>query len=242
MRSGSRRPLRAVITCEHASDRVPAALRPVLRIPPERLHSHQGFDEGAAALARSLAAAFGAPLVLGRVSRLVVDLNRSPDNRRLWSEEARRLPAELRAELLRRHHRPHWDAVRQAVEHERKAGHRVLHVGVHSFTPVLRDRVRPMDVALLYDPHRAFEVAIVQAWRAALRRIAPTLVVRRNAPYRGVDDGLTRALRRSFPDRDYAGIELELNQRALRQGRFPAALVRAIVGSLREVLHGGRGG
>jgi predicted N-formylglutamate amidohydrolase len=124
------------------------------------------------------------------------------------------------------------------VQHERARGHRVLHVGVHSFTPVLRGHVRPMDVAFLYDPARALEAAIVQAWKAALRRHAPELVVRRNAPYRGVDDGLTRALRGRFPARDYAGIELEVNQRCLRNGRFPAALVRAIVASLQEVLDG----
>jgi predicted N-formylglutamate amidohydrolase len=232
------RPIAAVVTCEHASNRVPAALAPTLRIPAARLRSHRGFDAGAAAVARTLAGAVGAPLVLGRVSRLVVDLNRSPGNRKLWSDASRRLSAEQRDEVLRRHHRPHWEAVRKAVERERAAGRRVLHVGVHSFTPVLGKQVRTMDVALLYDPARALEVAVVDAWRATLRRIAPELVVRRNAPYRGVDDGLTRALRGVYPHRDYAGIELELNQRALREGRFPPALVRAIVGSLREVLHG----
>jgi predicted N-formylglutamate amidohydrolase len=131
--------------------------------------------------------------------------------------------------------------VQALVERERDAGRRVLHIGVHSFTPARRGVVRPMDVGLLYDPSRRFEVAIARAWRAALRRVAPELVVHRNAPYRGVDDGMTRALRRRVPDRDYAGIELELNQKWLRRGRFPPALVRAILVSLREVLQSAGG-
>lgn len=230
------RPLGVVVTSEHASNHVPAAVGPLLRLGRSRLQSHRGFDRGAAAMARALASAIDAPLVLGRVSRLVVDLNRSPDNRNLWSPQARALPDEIRDALLRRHHRPHWDRVQALVRREHTAGHRVLHVGVHSFTPVLRGSVRTMDVAFLYDPTRAFEVAIVDAWRQALLRRAPDLVVRRNAPYRGIDDGLTRALRRRFPDRDYAGIELELNQGRLRGGRFPVALVQAIVSSLRDAL------
>jgi predicted N-formylglutamate amidohydrolase len=231
------RPLGVVVTSEHASNHVPAAVAPRLRIGRAHLLSHRGFDRGAAEMARALASAIGAPLVLGRVSRLVVDLNRSPGNRNLWSSQARALPEEIRDALLRRHHTPHWEQVHALVQRERTAGRRVLHVGVHSFTPVLRGNVRTMDVAFLYDPGRAFEVAIVEAWREALRRRAPDLVVRRNAPYRGIDDGLTRALRRRFPDRDYAGIELELNQGRLRSGRFPVAFVQAIVSSLRDALH-----
>jgi predicted N-formylglutamate amidohydrolase len=230
------RPAAVIVTCEHASNRVPAALVAALRLSRTRLGSHEALDLGAAAVARTLARTLDAPLVLGRISRLVVDLNRSPGNRNRWSDASRVLPAEVRQQLIQRYHRPHWDAVHGLVAAERDAGRRVIHVGVHSFTPTRRGVERPMDVAFLYDPARAFEVAVVRAWRTALRRAAPDLVVHRNAPYRGVDDGLTRALRRRFADRDYAGIELELNQRRLRRGRFPPELVRVILLSLREVL------
>lgn len=233
--SSMHRPVAAIVTCEHASRSVPAGLGRRLRLGRDLL-GHRGWDEGAAAVARELAAATEAPLVLGEISRLVIDLNRSPDNPRRWSTEARALPAETRAALTTTHHEPHWRRVIDLVAAEHAAGRRVLHIGVHSFTPVLSGVVRPMDVALLYDPSRRFEIEIVEPWIAALRREAPTLVVRRNAPYRGVSDGLTTGLRRRFPDRDYAGIELEMNQKWLRKGRFPKTLVRAILVALREVL------
>src|SRR5262245_54234884 len=66
-----------VITCEHASRRLPAGLAP--RAPAERrvLGSHWGWDIGAWAVTRRLAASLRASAVGGAVSRLVVDLNRS---------------------------------------------------------------------------------------------------------------------------------------------------------------------
>jgi hypothetical protein len=87
-----------------------------------------------------------------------------------------------------------------------------------------------MDIGLLYDPARAWEKSIAIAWQAALSaHDQPALVVRRNAPYRGVDDGMTRALRLHYPDAEYAGIELELNQRWVTSGRVRASIRRIVV-------------
>ena len=79
---------------------------------------------------------------------------------------------------------------------------------------------RDFEIGLLYDPRRAGERALARSWQKRLREFAPELRVRRNAPYRGDADGLTTALRRDFGPREYLGLELELNQRALaRTGR-----------------------
>lgn len=93
-----------------------------------------------------------------------------------------------------------------------------LHLGVHTFTPVLSGSVRRADVGLLYDPSRALERSWAAAWRRAIRRRRPDLVVRRNYPYLGVSDGLTTHLRRSLGTEKYAGLELEVNQRWFRSG------------------------
>jgi hypothetical protein len=62
------------------------------------------------------------------------------------------------------------------------------------------------------------------------------LRVRRNYPYAGKGDGLTRHLRRRFPPREYVGIELEVNQRiVIDAGARWIALRRMLVESLREV-------
>ena len=73
--------------------------------------------------------------------------------------------------------------------------------------------------------------------RTALQRLAPQLRVRRNYPYAGKGDGLTRELRSRYSARTYIGIELEINQKHVRAaGRGFRVLRRAIVESLRAAL------
>jgi predicted N-formylglutamate amidohydrolase len=113
----------------------------------------------------------------------------------------------------------------------------VLHVGVHSFTPVLNGVKRKPDVAVLYDPRRPSEVELASAWSLALSVALPSRVVRRNDPYRGSGDGLPTALRRELSAASYVGIELEINQRHVGdRGRFPAWVPDTLVRTLSEVL------
>jgi predicted N-formylglutamate amidohydrolase len=56
--------------------------------------------------------------------------------------------------------------------------------------------------------------------------------VRRNAPYRGRDDGLPTALRRRFAPRHYLGVELEVSQALLADPRRARRVAAALAGSL----------
>ncbi len=222
-----------LITCEHGGVRIPAAYRAAFRGWETRLRSHRGYDRGALDLARRMARACRAPLIAADVSRLLVDLNRGENHPRLFSEAVAALPAADRARIVARYHRPHRDRVEAWIAARVAAGGQVLHVAVHTFTPVLRGRRRRMDLGLLYDPARAGERRTAAAWAAALRQ-SPDRAwrVRLNAPYRGVADGLPTALRRRFPAARYTGIELEVNQRHVRADRIAPALVRDIIGTL----------
>jgi predicted N-formylglutamate amidohydrolase len=119
------------------------------------------------------------------------------------------------------------------------ARHRaVVHVSSHSFTPVLDGVVRNADVGLLYDPGRPGEAALCRAWQAQLADREPGLHVRRNYPYAGKSDGFAAFLRRRFSERDYIGIELEINQRIVQKGgpawrRLRQALVACLAEALR---------
>lgn len=205
-------PLQLVLTCEHGGHRVPAPLRARFRGAAEVLASHRGWDRGALAVARQLARALHAPLHAATISRLVVDLNRSATHPRVFSQWTRDLPPAERERLLAAHHRPHRDAVERDIARRLARGGRVLHVAVHSFTPVLDGEVRRADVGVLFDPARREEGAFYRRWKRAFAEAAPPWRVLANDPYRGTSDGLTTALRRRFP-RGYLGLELELNQR-----------------------------
>src|SRR5262249_15444068 len=72
-------PARLLFFCDHASNAVPKELG-TLGLPQEDLARHIVYDIGAAALTRRLSDRLFAPAVIARWSRLVVDLNRGPDD------------------------------------------------------------------------------------------------------------------------------------------------------------------
>ncbi len=233
------RPPFLLVTCEHGGNRVPTRYRPLFAGRQALLASHRGYDPGALNMARELAHHFRAPLVYATVTRLLVDLNRSVGHRALYSDATRGLSRAEHMRLLARHYYPYRDRVEALVAKAIAAGRRVVHISSHSFTPVLGGRVRNADIGLLYDPARSGERALSAAWCAVLGRGIAPLRVRRNYPYQGRNDGLTLRLRRQHAASRYVGIELEINQKHITaQRRFPAALRRAVVESLRHALDG----
>lgn len=222
-----------VISCEHASAAIPAPLRGDFLDAGDALRSHRGSDIGALALARRTAASLGASLHATRVSRLVVDTNRSLSSRSLFSPWTRNLPREDRERLLARYWHPYRDTVCETLEQALKEHDRVLHWSVHSFTPVFDGVVRDVDVGLLYDPARHDEKAFAARYRQALTALDASLRIAMNRPYRGSADGFTRFLRTRFHAARYAGIELEVSQRFPLEGgprwrRLQAHLIEAL--------------
>ncbi len=224
------RTARYIVTCEHAGNRIPARYAALFRGQKRLLASHRGYDPGALATARALARALGAPLVATTISRLLVEVNRSPGRQFRASPIMRTASSSLRADVCRRYYYPFWSAVESFVERARAMGERVVHVSSHSFTPSLDGTtLRNADIGLLYDPARACERVLCIRWQAALRARLPQWAVRRNYPYRGESDSLTCHLRRLFDDATYCGLELEVNQKHVRDGRAIARRERAAV-------------
>lgn len=201
-----------VISCEHAGNRVPPRYRAQFRGQAAALKSHRGWDPGALDLARAIAFRCNAPLLANTTSRLLVECNRSLGHPQLFSEFTRDLGSAEQFHLLAMFYHPHRRAVEVALRRAVRRRGRVVHIGVHSFTPVLNGKRRRADVGLLFDPKHRFEGEVVDALARELRARAPKLRVRRNYPYRGWTDGLTTTLRSRFSAATYAGIELEVNQ------------------------------
>jgi len=226
-----------LISCEHAGNRIPTAYRPLFAQHQDLLRTHRGYDIGALRVARELAQALSAPLHVCTVSRLLIEMNRSPRHPNLYSEVTREAPAELRRELFERYYLRYRDAVELRIGEAVSQGARVVHISSHSFTPELHGVARDADVGLLYDPRRAGERSLCRRWRAACKQAAPELKVRMNYPYAGTADGFTVYLRRRFPAENYVGIELEINQRhALSSAEHWSALRLAVIRSLQEAL------
>ena len=226
-----------IVTCEHGGNRVPAAYVEWFEGADKALASHRGYDPGALTMARTLVRRLNGQLIFATVSRLVVELNCSTKNPRLFSPFIRRAPDAIRREIFERYYVRYWTSVQQVVQHALEQHTRVVHIGSHSFTPVLDGHVRDADIGLLYDPGRSGEARLCARWRDALCRRSPQWKVRRNYPYAGASDGLTRELRRRFSASRYIGIELEINQRHPLADRSAwKAMQREIAASLGDVL------
>lgn len=222
--------MQLILTCEHYSANIPRRWSQpfALALAQEALCSHRGWDIGAPALYRSLLPLASAAF-RGSHSRLLIDLNRSETHPHCFSEFSRVLPKHERLQLIETIHRPFRNQVRDAVTEIIASGERVLHISVHTFTPVLHGVTRNGDFGLLYDPSRASEKQFAKWWGARFLKMGR---VRSNYPYKGTSDGHTTALRRIFAQEVYLGIELEVNQ-AMTKRKGTAT---AVAESLRAVL------
>ncbi|MGI9305479.1 MAG: N-formylglutamate amidohydrolase [Gammaproteobacteria bacterium] len=147
---------RLVVTCDHASPRIPRRLG-TLGLPMHELERHIAWDIGAQAAARHLCACLDATLIVAGYSRLVVDLNRPleardamatrseetdiPGNRALSDDDRDR-----RATAL---YWPYHDAVHRLLRAKLDAGAVPVLLAMHSFTPVYLGERRPWHVGVL---------------------------------------------------------------------------------------------
>ena len=226
-----------LITCEHGGNRIPLAYRDLFLQHQALLGTHRGFDDGALVMAQTLSSTFEAPLVSATISRLLVDLNRSLGHPKLHFETVRSIPSELRQHIISTCYLPYREKVEHLLRQAIDENGRVIHISSHSFTPILDGQERRADIGLLYDPKREDEAAFCARWKACLNDLSPSLIIRRNYPYAGYNDGLTTSLRKRFPASSYLGIEIELNQKHVNKDPRKWALLRnAIVESLRCAL------
>ena len=158
---GAERTARWLITCDHASNRVPAWVGGGdLGLSDADMARHIAWDVGAAGLARALGEALGGAVICSDFSRLVIDPNRGeedptlvmklydgtiiPGNRPVGPDEVERRLARL--------YRPYHDALAELAARREDT----VIVAVHSFTPCLRGRrPRPWQVGVLYRDRRA---------------------------------------------------------------------------------------
>ena len=202
-----------ILSCEHAGNLVPDRWRGAFLGHEGLLATHRGYDIGILPFAERLAAKRGVALHRCTLTRLLVDANRSPQSRTLHSEFSSALPPEERQLLLERYYFPYRAGVTAEVREALAGGAEVLHLSLHSFTPVFRGVTRNADVGLLFDPAAAAEAAFCCDWQRLLRQRGSRWRVRRNYPYRGAADSLATWLRRHLDHHGrYLGIELEINQ------------------------------
>ena len=221
---------RIVLTCEHASNRIPA---PYAWPDADRwlVHTHWAWDPGAAHVARMLAKRFGAPAVLSRFSRLLVDPNRDLESETLFRHVAddRRvelnhaLSDEEKAHRIEMLYKPYHDAVDAMV-----AAHDAVVVSVHSFTPTYEGQPRSVEVGVLHDS----QPELGQAVRRALE---PYYDARDNEPWDG-RKGLMFGPQSHADNHGRQAVEFEIRQDLATDPRWRGEFVDRVVGVLNRLV------
>jgi predicted N-formylglutamate amidohydrolase len=184
---GENRPGRWVVTCDHASNRVPDwVAEGDLGIAPEDMARHIAWDVGAAGLARALGKELDSPVICSDFSRLVIDPNRGEDDPTLLMKlyDGTIIPAnrhageeDLRQRLDRLYHPYHAALAGLAARRDD-----TVILAIHSFTPCLKGRApRPWHVGILYS-HLDERLSLPLIARL---RAEPDLCVGDNEPYAG---------------------------------------------------------
>ncbi len=184
---GEARPGRWLVTCDHATNRVPADVAGGdLGIAAADMARHIAYDVGALGVARALGRLLDSPVIWSDFSRLVIDANRGEDDPTLVMKlyDGTIIPGNRAvdaAEVQRRLdtlYRPYHDAYARLAAQQADT----VILAIHSFTPCLRGRPpRPWQVGVLYSHLDA------RMSRALLTLLEdePDLCVGDNEPYSG---------------------------------------------------------
>ena len=229
------RPL--LLTCDHASRRVPAALAQ-LGLADDVIAQHIGWDIGAAAVTRRLAPLLDARAVLAGYSRLVIDCNRAIDDPSAIprASDGVVIPGNAAVDDAARQARI---AALYAPYHARVAaeldrlGQNVAApalVSIHSFTPQMKGFARPWHVGVLWDGDGRIALPLLAALRAE-----PGLVVGDNQPYSAREPvGFTQ--RHHGYDRGRPHVAIELRQDLIGEEPGAAQWAERLARVLRPIL------
>lgn len=229
-----------ILTCEHAGNEIPANLDHLFKGHEEVLYSHKAIDFGALRLAKHLETVLELPLYFSTVSRLVVEANRSLDNDALFSEYSKKLSAPEKQAVLEAYYYPHRHQVTEKIEAEIAQGNQVCQLAIHTFTPVMDGNVRKADIGILFDPEQPLEHTLAVQLQQNLLHQNIERKVLFNSPYLGTDDGFPPYLRKKFLKEQYAGFELEINQKFYLDGKAETwdNLMKEITLAIKELIAG----
>lgn len=223
--------MKVVLTCEHAGNQIPQEYPDLFKNDLEVLKTHRAYDPGAFDLFQELSDLSDFKYS-HFISRLLVEVNRSIGHPQLFSEFTKKLNATEKTSILNQYYFPYRNTIEKTISENIQKRERLLHLSIHSFTPVLDGDVRNTDIGLLYDPSRKSEKDFCKILKHQLSANSPEVKVRYNYPYLGIADGFTTYLRKKFPE-NYAGIEIEVNQKYTENSKMADKIKNAVHQSLK---------
>jgi predicted N-formylglutamate amidohydrolase len=225
--------MKLVLSCEHGGNEIPEKYQYLFKNNKTVLDVHNGYDLGALDVFNFLEPLSSASF-FSTESRLLIELNRSLHHKNLFSKFSSNLSFEEKKVLIN-DYKFYRNAVEVAIKQYIDQKESVLHIAVHSFTPILNSIERNCDIGLLYDSTNRREKFFSSLFKKELLFLENTLKIRCNYPYLGSADGFTSYLRKQFLT-NYIGIEIEINQKYSQQNKTDFFLKKIIYEVIRKII------
>lgn len=206
----SKRELKVLLTCEHITNFVPKRYQHLFKSKKasRALKTHLGLDLGVKHYYHFLKKNLNCFSQEAKVSRLLIEMNRSLKSKTLFSKYSSRLPASKKQQLIKDYHHPFSQPVLEFCKNNRK--NTLLHLSLHTYTRRLANKTRDADIGILYDPQNSLEKSFADILRHVIKEKS-TFRVRMNYPYRGSPNTHhTTCLRKKLTRVRYAGLEIEV--------------------------------
>ncbi|WP_159022822.1 N-formylglutamate amidohydrolase [Formosa sp. L2A11] len=224
--------MKLLLTCEHGGNQIPKQFLPYFINTKTTLQSHRGFDIGALDVFNYLK-----PLSeysnYSETSRLLIELNRSLHHKNVFSKYSKLFTNSEKQYVIDSYYIVYRNAVENYILNSIQKGDTILHLSIHSFTPILNKVKRTCDIGLLYDPSKTEESEFCKTLKSNLTIENPNIKTRFNYPYLGTADGFTTYLRKQFPE-NYLGIEIEINQKFASKNAMPSHLKHQIYSAIKS--------
>ncbi len=127
-----------LITCSHATCAIPEANRELFKGSEDLVTSTEGWEPGSLNLAQGLAMKLSTPLIHGDVTRLLIDLDQTGNER--WSKISSKLPDATKEKLVARHQTKFRQAINIRLTEDLKRYENTVHLVIHT-APVADGRI-----------------------------------------------------------------------------------------------------
>lgn len=205
---GSSKASSILLTCEHASNDLPSPHN--WRAEQADLQqTHWAWDPGSKDITRALAKAIDAPALLGKWSRLWIDLNRPVGSPTMFRKLADNHPVALNRDLCQADadariayaYTPYYTTLQRLVESIQPN----LGFSIHTFTPCYEGTTREVEIGVLYDHDESAAHVLIDAFTRA------GFLTRANEPWSG-KQGMMFAISNATSQHDTEALEIEVRQ------------------------------
>lgn len=148
-----------ILTCEHASADIPQEYKN-LGLSEAELNCHIARDLGAKEVTQLIANKLNCFAILGKYSRLLIDLNRKENEQELIVSvsDGTNIPANQNISVrekeyrLNTYYRPYYKAIEEKIKHLNNIGKKAIIFSIHSYTPQLKGgKYRPWHAGILFN-------------------------------------------------------------------------------------------